>query len=70
MDVDLEMIQPGWSVVDANGEELGTVIDADGPMLRVKKGGLLGGELSVPRDAVVEVETGRVELNRAKGDLG
>jgi hypothetical protein len=39
-------------------------------MLRVKKGGLLGGELSVPRDAVVEVETGRVELNRAKGDLG
>lgn len=70
MNVDFEMIQPGWTVVDSNGEDVGTVIDADGPMLRVKKSGLRGGEVSVPRDAVVEVETGRVELNRAKPDLG
>lgn len=69
MNVDIEMIQPGWSVVDANGDEVGTVIAADGPELRVKKGGLLGGEVAVPRESVVEVETGRIEIDRAKGDL-
>ena len=34
-----------------------------------KKGGLMGGEISVPREAVIEVETGRVELNRTKREL-
>ncbi len=70
MNADVEMIQPGWTVVDADGVDLGTVVDATGPDIRVKKGGMLGGEVSVPRDAVVEVETGRVELNRSKRDLG
>ena len=67
---DVEMIQPGWTVVDSQGADVGTVIDATGPELRVKKAGLMGGEVSVPRDAVIEVETGRVELNRSKSDLG
>jgi hypothetical protein len=66
----LEMeIQPGWTVVDVNGEDVGTVVDAEGPEIKVKKSGLLGGELHIPRDAVTEVETGRVEINRAKGEL-
>ena len=68
--VDREMIQPGWTVVDATGEEIGTVSNADGADLVVKKSGFLGGEVHVPRDAVVEVETGRVEINRAKNELG
>ena len=67
--IDIEMIQPGWTVVDANGEEIGTVVNATGPELIVKKSGLLGGEVHVPRDAITEVETGRVEINRTKGDL-
>ena len=69
MRADTEMIQPGWTVVDAEGTDLGTVVDATGPEIRVKKGGLMGGEVSVPREAVAEVETGRVELNRTKREL-
>jgi hypothetical protein len=69
MSLDVETIQPGWRVVDANGDDIGTVLEADGTDLRVKKSGFLGGEIHVPTDAVAEVETGRVELNRAKGEL-
>ena len=67
--LDNEMIQPGWKVVDANGEDIGTVVDADGPEITVKKSGFLGGQVQIPRDAVAEIETGRVEIDRAKGDL-
>ena len=69
MSIDLDMIQPGWTVVDARGEEIGTVVNSEGAEIIVKKSGFLGGEVHVPRDAVSEVETGRIELNRAKGDL-
>ena len=69
MNSDIETIQPGWTVVDANGEDIGTVIEAEGAEITVKKSGLLGGQVNVPTDAVTEVETGRVEINRAKGDL-
>jgi len=67
--INIEEIQPGWTVVDAHGEEVGKVIEVNAGTLRVKKGGLLGGEIQVPRDSITEVETGRVELNRSKGDL-
>jgi len=70
MNIDNETIQPGWRVVDANGDDIGTVVEADGPSITVKKSGLLGGEVHVPRDSITEVETGRVEINRAKDDLG
>ena len=70
MSMDIEEIQPGWRVVDANGDDIGTVVQAEGPDITVKKSGFLGGEVHVPRDAVAEIETGRVEINRAKDDLG
>jgi len=69
MSLSIETIQPGWTVVDANGDEIGTVVDAEGTELRIKKNGFLGGEIHVPTDAVAEIETGRVEINRAKNDL-
>jgi hypothetical protein len=69
MSLQLEEIQPGWLVVAADGEELGKVIAVDGDWLRIKKEGLLGGELRAPREAVSEVETGRVELNLRRGQL-
>jgi len=69
VNIDIETIQPGWTVVDANGEDIGTVIEAEGAEITVKKSGLLGGQINVPTEAVTEVETGRVEINRAKGDL-
>jgi hypothetical protein len=69
MTLEADGIQAGWKVVDANGEDVGTVIEADGPEMTVKKGGLFGGEVHVPMEAVAEVETGRVEIDRAKSDL-
>jgi len=69
MSLSIETIQPGWTVVDANGDEIGTVVDAAGTELLIKKNGFLGGEIHVPTDAVAEIETGRVEINRAKNDL-
>ena len=67
-DFDKEMIQTGWSVWTADGQELGTIIATDATSLRVKKRGLLGGEVQVPRDSVDEVETGRVELSMTKSE--
>ena len=69
MNLDIDSIQPGWRVVDANGDDIGTVVEADGPDITVKKSGFFGGELHVPRDTIAEVETGRVEINRPKTDL-
>jgi hypothetical protein len=69
MTYNTDEIQPGWKVVDANGEDVGTVIEADGPELTVKKGGLFGGQVHIPIEAVADIETGRVEIDRAKSDL-
>jgi len=69
MSMEVEEIQPGWHVIDANGEDIGTVTQAEGSEITVKKSGFLGGEVHVPIDAVAEIETGRVEINRAKSDL-
>jgi hypothetical protein len=68
-DFDRDSIQTGWSVWTADGQELGTIIATDATSLRVKKRGLLGGEVEVPRDAVDEVETGRVELSVTKREV-
>lgn len=63
----VEEIQPGWRVWDKDGNEVGTVIAASGPSLRVKRDG--GGEVDVPNTAVAYIETGRVELSVAKQEL-
>jgi hypothetical protein len=62
----MEAIQSGWSVWTADGTELGTIIAVEPTGLRVKKNGLLGGEVTIPRDVVDEVETGRVEISLTK----
>jgi hypothetical protein len=67
--IDPQSIQSGWTVVGSDGKELGTVIGTEGSMIQVKKNGLLGGTLSVPRDAVAEMETGRVELSMTREEL-
>jgi hypothetical protein len=65
---DNDMIQTGWIVWTADGMELGTIIATDPTSIRIKKRGLLGGELMIPRDKVDEVETGRVELGITKSE--
>jgi hypothetical protein len=70
MYVDVEAIQPGWSVFAGDGEELGTVARVEAGTLVVKKSGLLGTkELHVPRNAVSLVETGRVELSMNRHEI-
>lgn len=69
MSLQLEEIQPGWAVIAANGEELGSVVAVENDVIRIKKNGLLGGEVYAPRDMVAEVETGRVELSVTKDEL-
>jgi uncharacterized protein DUF2171 len=70
MSLQLDEIQPGWTVVDASGEELGNVVGVEHDVIRIKKGGLMGGEAFAPRDSVAEIETGRVELSLTKNELG
>ena len=62
-------IQPGWRVIDASGEELGTVISVDSEMISIQRLGLLGGVGHAPTSAVREIETGRVELSLRKDEL-
>ena len=69
MTLQLEEIQPGWTVFDATGRELGKVIGVEADILRIKKGGLMGGEWRAPRDSIAEVETGRVELSLTQNEL-
>jgi hypothetical protein len=64
-----QSIQPGWTVCASDGEELGIVVSVDPETIHLKKSGLFGGQLDVPRSAVDEVETGRVELSMTKAEL-
>jgi len=65
----IEMIQPGWTVVDSNGEELGKVVRVDAEGIHVRKGGLIGGEVVVPKSACTDAEEGRVELSVTRKDI-
>jgi len=62
-------IQPGWTVYTADGVELGNVVSVDAQTIHIKKSGFRGGQYDVPRTAVDEVETGRVELSMTKSEL-
>lgn len=61
-----DMIQPGWEIWTSDGAKLGRIVSVDEAVLKVKKDGLLGGEVFVPKDAVSEVEQGRVEVTLTK----
>lgn len=63
-----ESIQPGWTVWSSDGAELGTVTGVDQTSIKIKKGGLISRELTLPRTAVRETETGRVELDLTKDE--
>ena len=65
----IDMIQPGWEVVDSDGQPLGQVIALEGDVLVVKSGGLLGHEYRVQRSSVEEAETGRISLSVSRRQL-
>jgi len=61
-----EMVQPGWEVWSSDGERLGKVVQIEGQTLTIKKEGILGGEIILPRASIKEVEEGRVEVSMTK----
>lgn len=66
---DSELVQPGWDVWTSDGEMLGKVVQVEGDMLKIKKEGFLGGEVTVPKSAIREVEEGRVEVALTKAEV-
>jgi hypothetical protein len=70
MDVQTEMIQPGWAVFASDGDEVGKVVRLEAGTLVIKESGLLrSSEWHVPRSTVSDVETGRVELSLTKSEV-
>jgi len=69
MNIQVDEVQPGWTVFCSDGEELGTVVGVDAATLRVKTGGFLGKEVTIPRSSVTDVETGRVEISMTKQEV-
>ena len=63
------VIEPGWKVFDAEGEEIGTVHEVDGDEnldifdgLEVKQG-ILGKDQYVPSEHVAQILEGEVHLS-------
>lgn len=70
MQVDIREIQPGWEVYDATGSLVGTVQKVGDGFVRVKTGGFFAKEYYIPRSAVVELESHRIEVNAARSEFG
>jgi hypothetical protein len=62
-------VQPGWKVYTSDGQEVGIVVSLAADTMRVKKGGLFGGQQDIPKSLIAETETGRVELSVTKADM-
>ncbi len=69
MDDVLSEIQPGWEVVSSQGEHLGKVIEVEDGVVHVKQGGLFGGEVYVPANAIDTADEQTVRLSLSKHDL-
>jgi hypothetical protein len=70
MQVDIREIQPGWEVYDATGSLVGTVQAVGDGFVRMKTGGFFAKEYYIPRAAVVELETHRIEVIAARSEFG
>ncbi len=62
-------IEPGWLVVDANGQGVGKVKGQDGDFIAVSRG-LGRSQLYVPLTAVAEVKDGAIRLNLVAISMG
>lgn len=70
------MIEPGWTVLDSNGAEVGEVDEVVGDSSDDIFNGLsistsiLGKPRYVPSEQVAEITEGRVRLSLSKGEIG
>lgn len=63
-------IQPGAVVLGSDGGEVGSVVAVAADAMTVKKKGLLGGQVRIPRSLVRHAEEGHVELQIPAKDAG
>lgn len=63
-------IQPGALVLGSDGGEVGSVVAVAADAMTVKKKGLLGGQVRIPRSLVRHAEEGHVELQIPAKDAG
>lgn len=65
----LQSIQQGWDVFDANNDKVGDVSDISGTYLIVSKGFIFTSERYIPNAAISQVANGQVYLNVTKNEI-
>ena len=63
-------IQPGWTVHDRDGVELGAVTRLDDRSVWIKRGRFFKHEVEIPKSLVREAEEGHVELAVSQKEIG
>ena len=61
--ISLTRIPIGANVVDADGNELGKVVEAHPDHIVIERGHLFHDDLEIPRDAVARADDEEVQLN-------
>jgi hypothetical protein len=63
-------IQPGWTVHDRDGVELGAVTRLDDRSVWIKRGRIFRHEVEIPKSLVSEAEEGHVQLTVSQKEIG
>ena len=69
MNPQIEEVNPGFTVIDSQGNEIGSVTQATARYVLVRGGGLLKHDTYIPPSAIENVEERSVYLNCTQADL-
>lgn len=67
--MEMEIVQPGWHIVDAEGTEIGRVDAVGDRFLEVEEGLLAAERLYIPLTAVESAAEGAVTLNVTRDEV-
>ena len=67
--MEMEIVQPGWQIVDADGTEIGPVAEVGDGYVVVEEGLLAAERLYIPVSAVESATDGVVELNVTRDEV-
>ena len=67
--MELEIVQPGWQIVDAEGVEIGRVDAVGDGFIEVEEGLLAAERLYIPLSAVESAAEGAVTLNVTRDEV-
>jgi hypothetical protein len=70
MELEANVIQPGWEIYSSDGERVGTVSAIEEDHLEMELEVLGGSALAIPFDAVTSADSGRVELDVPASQVG